>query len=112
VRIIHSQNELNKTVAAVTTALWAVVFGVKSSAEVDRPQAGGYNIYEIALALNPLAAETGSLCCDQCERLDGQGREKFPWLLNLQNRTRQMGNEKTCIWRRSNSGVGGDFASS
>jgi hypothetical protein len=30
-------------------ALWAV-FPDKNSAEVDRPQAGGYNIREIALA--------------------------------------------------------------
>jgi len=44
-----AQSELNKTVAAVATARWAVFIGVKSSVEVDRPQAGGYNICEIAL---------------------------------------------------------------
>jgi hypothetical protein len=41
----------NKSVAAVATALWAVFLGVKMSVEVDRPQAGGYNICEIALSL-------------------------------------------------------------
>jgi hypothetical protein len=44
-----TQSELNKTVTAVATALWAVFIGVKSSVEVDRPQAGGYNICEIPL---------------------------------------------------------------
>jgi hypothetical protein len=33
----------NETIAAVATALWAVFLGVKSSAEPNRPQAGGYN---------------------------------------------------------------------
>ena len=31
------------SVSAVATALWAVALGVKTSAELDRPQAGGYN---------------------------------------------------------------------
>ena len=47
------QSESNKITAAVATTLWAVLPSVKSSAEVDRPQAGGYNIYEIALMLRP-----------------------------------------------------------
>jgi hypothetical protein len=42
------ESELNKTVAAVATALWAVFLGVERSVEVDQPQAGGYNIGELA----------------------------------------------------------------
>ena len=37
--------------STLATALWAVFIGVKNSAEVDRPQAGGYNIYENALTV-------------------------------------------------------------
>jgi hypothetical protein len=43
------QSELNKTVAVVATALRAVFLDVKSSAEANRLQAGGYSICEIAL---------------------------------------------------------------
>ena len=38
-----------KTVAVVATALWAVVSSVTSSAGINRPQAGGYNISQLAL---------------------------------------------------------------
>jgi len=34
---------------AVATALWAVSLASKRSYEADRPQAGGYNIYETAI---------------------------------------------------------------
>ena len=39
---------------AVATALWAVV---KSTAEIDRPQAGGYNISQTALNLDSFKSE-------------------------------------------------------
>src|SRR6266536_4431038 len=39
---------------AVATALWAVV---KSTAEIDRPQAGGYNISQTALNLGSFESE-------------------------------------------------------
>ena len=38
-----------KTVAVVATALWAVVSSMTSSAGINRPQAGGYNISQLAL---------------------------------------------------------------
>jgi hypothetical protein len=39
---------------AVATALWAVV---KSTPEIDRPQAGGYNISQTALNLDSFKSE-------------------------------------------------------
>ena len=45
---------LNKKLAAVATALWAVL---KRSAEADRPQAGGYNISRTALKIDSFKCE-------------------------------------------------------
>jgi hypothetical protein len=58
--LVSAQSELNKTVAAVATALRAVFIGVKSSVEVDRPQAGGYSILRNRPRIASLVARTRS----------------------------------------------------
>jgi hypothetical protein len=55
------KSELNQTVAAVVTALWAVFLGVERSVEVDRPQAGGYNIGELARVRSIISWRLSSL---------------------------------------------------